>query len=63
MAEQVEQNGTNRVEYNDEREWANWWQSYWSDAPETPRQPERTRPRQRYPWRESAHEFDFGGEQ
>jgi hypothetical protein len=63
MAEQAEQNGTSRVEYNDDREWANWWQSYWSDAPETPRQPEPTRSRSSYPWRESAHEFDFGGEQ
>jgi hypothetical protein len=63
MASGNEGQSQSRVEYTDEREWADWWQSYWSDAPERPRQPERTRPRPRYPWRESAHEFDFGGEQ
>ncbi len=60
MAEQAEQVGTNRVEYNDDREWANWWQSYWSGVPD---EPPHEGVGSRQIWRESAHEFDFGGEE
>jgi hypothetical protein len=43
-----------------DREWTNWWQGYWSDAPAPLRTPEP--PRSAPGWRESAHEFDFGGD-
>lgn len=47
-------------EAGDEREWADWWQGYWA-APADEPQPER--PAVPHRWRESAHEFDFGGEE
>jgi hypothetical protein len=43
----------------DEREWAHWWQGYWSDAPEHHEALDGGE--MRHGWRESAHEFDFGG--
>ena len=45
-------------------DWSSWWQGYWSDAP-TQGAPEPvaiTRMSGAWVWRESAHEFDFGGE-
>lgn len=45
-----------------QREWANWWQGYWSDTPGERPAPAESAPVD-YPWRESKHEFDFGGEQ
>lgn len=41
-----------------EEDWSDWWQGYWSDTPAQP----PAEPLARV-WRESAHEFDFGGEQ
>lgn len=43
-------------------EWSDWWQGYWSDAP-AERAAATEPPPLGFPWRESAHEFDFGGEQ
>lgn len=42
-------------------EWAAWWQGYWSDTPADRATTPEPRPAG-YAWRESKHEFDFGGE-
>jgi hypothetical protein len=60
MREETERQPVVPVEGSDEREWSDWWQSYWS-GPQDESQPER--PSLRHLWRESAHEFDFGGEE
>ena len=60
MRDETEQRPVVPAEGSDEREWPDWWQSYWSTPAEEP-QHERSSVRQL--WRESAHEFDFGGEE
>lgn len=44
-----------------QQEWAAWWQGYWSDAPAERAAKPEPRP-VAFTWRESKHEFDFGGE-
>lgn len=58
MVERGEQGPLMPVE-GDDGEWAHWWQGYWSDAPEA-REGSGV-PEPHTFWRESAHEFDFGG--
>jgi len=45
-------------------DWSSWWQGYWSDAPAQGAPEPAAAPRSSgvWVWRESAHEFDFGGE-
>lgn len=61
MSNETEQAVVEKTPSGHDREWATWWQGYWSDAPAPPRSMEH--PRTAEDWRESAHEFDFGGEQ
>lgn len=60
MRDETEQRPVTPTEGSDEREWSDWWQSYWSGQGE---EPQREQPNVRQLWRESAHEFDFGGEE
>jgi hypothetical protein len=60
MRDETERQPVVPTDGSDEREWSDWWQSYWS-GPQNDPQPERSSLRAL--WRESAHEFDFGGEE
>lgn len=60
MNDETERQPVVPLERGDEREWSDWWQSYWSGPSEEPAHEGATT---RLRWRESAHEFDFGGEE
>lgn len=57
MPYEVEAQNRATTENGWEEDWTDWWQGYWSDAPDAPAAESPGDA-----WRESAHEFDFSGE-